>query len=73
MQTVCTKMQNSIGTFCAPVVTQVKVKLYGKSLIFESMPLLYQSTFSGSKDVCRASSDRKISKQKETLAPNTGS
>ena len=40
----------SIGTFCAPVATQVIVKVdkkIAKSLIFESIPFLYVSTFSG--------------------------
>ena len=46
--------------FCAPVVTQFIVKVLRKiekSPIFESLPFLYQSTFSECKGVSRASSD----------------
>ena len=61
----------SIGTYSAPDVTQVIVKMYGKtakSHIFESMPFLHSSRFSGYKDICRASNGRRVYQQKERLA-----
>ena len=61
------------GIFCAPVVTQFIVKVkrkIEKSPIFESLPFLYQSTFSECKGVSRARSDRIIYFNKIKLAPN---
>ena len=61
----------SIGTYSTSDVTQIIVKMYGKiakSHIFESMPFLYSSAFSGYKDVCRASNGRRVYQQKERLA-----
>ena len=66
-------MQNvySLGTYSASDVSQIIVKMYGKiakSHIFESMPFLNSSAFSGYKDVCRASTGRSVYQQKERLA-----
>ena len=61
----------SIGTYSASDVTQIIVKMYGKiakSHIFESMSFLHSSGFSGYKDVCCASNDRRVYQQKERLA-----
>ena len=58
----------SIGIFRAPVVTQFIVKLlrkFEKRPIFESLPFLYWSTFSGCKGGSRASSDRMIYSNKK--------
>ena len=61
----------SIGTCSASDATQIIVKMYGKiakSHIFESMPFLHSSAFSGYKDVCCASNGRRVYQQKERLA-----
>ena len=61
----------SIGTYSASDVTQIKIKMYGKiakSHIFESMPFLHSSLFSGYKDLCRTSNGRRVYQQKERLA-----
>ena len=60
-----------IGTYSASHVTQIIVKMHGKiakSQIFESMPFLHSSVFSGYKDVCRASNGRRVYQEKERLA-----
>ena len=47
------------------------VIVYGKiakSHIFESMPFLYSSTFSGYKEVCLASNSNQVYQQNERLA-----
>ena len=61
----------SIGTYSGPDVTQIIVKMYekiAKSHIFESMSFLHSSAFSGYKDVCRASTGRRVYQPKERLA-----
>ena len=61
----------SVDTNSASDVTQIIVKMYGKvpkSHIFESMPFLHSSGFSGYKYVCRASNGRRVYQQKERLA-----
>ena len=58
----------SICTYSASDVTQIIDKMYGKIVkrhIFESMPFLYSSAFSGYKGVCRASNDRRVYQQNE--------
>ena len=58
----------SICTYSASDVTQIIDKMYGKIAkrhIFESMPFLHSSAFSGYKGVCRASNGRRVYQQKE--------
>ena len=61
----------SICRYSASDVNQIIDKMYGKIAkrqIFESMPFLHSSAFSGYKGVCRASNGRRVYQQKERLA-----
>ena len=63
-------LNRHISCSCSDTIYNKSRKKIAKRLIFESLPFLYYSTFSGCKDVSRTSSNHKIYFNKNKLASN---